>query len=66
MKNISYASLQKKYSGKLVAVSEKDGRVVAAGKTSQQIEDVLKNKGIDPSSCVFLGPIEKYKQISVY
>lgn len=66
MKNISYTTLQKKFSGKLVAVSEDKKKVVASGKTSQELEKILRGKGIDPATCLFLGPIEQYKQISVY
>lgn len=66
MKNISYTALQRKYPGKVVAVSEKIGKVVASGKTAQELEKMLKKKRIDPTSCVFLGPIEQYKQVSVY
>lgn len=66
MKNTFYITLQRKYPGKLVAVLEKQGKVVASGKTTQELEKALKKKGIDPAGCVFLGPIEQYKQISVY
>lgn len=66
MKNVSYTSLQMKYPGQLVALLEKEGQVVAAGKTTRQIERVLREKGIDPSECVFLGPLVKYGQVSVY
>lgn len=66
MKNISYTTLQKKYPGKLVALLEKKGDVVASGKNTQELEKALKKKGVDPRSCLFLGPIERYKQISVY
>ena len=63
MKNTSYTTLQKKYAGKLVAFNEKQGKVVASGNTVQEIEKILKKKGIDPATCTFLGPIEQYKQI---
>lgn len=66
MKNISYVTLQKKYPGKLVAISKKDGKVMAVGFSSQQLENALKEKSVDPTKCLFLGPIERYKQISVY
>lgn len=66
MKNISYTTLQRKYPGKLVAVLGRGEKVVASGKTTQEIEKLLKKKGIDPTVCVFLGPIERYKQISAY
>lgn len=66
MKNVSYTTLQKKYPGKMVALLEKKGKVVAAGKTAEQLEKTLKMKGIDPETCLFLGPIEKYNQISAY
>lgn len=65
-KTISYITLQKKYPGKLVAISEKKGNVVAVAKNSQQLEKTLENKGVDPRSCLFLGPIEQYNQISAY
>jgi len=66
MKNTSYITLQRKYAGKLVAVLEKQGKVVAFGKTAEELEKILKKKGINPAGCIFLGPIEQYKQISVY
>lgn len=66
MKNVSYTTLQRKYPGKLVALSEKRGEVVASGKNTQELEKALKEKGVDPRACLFLGPIERYKQISVY
>ena len=66
MKNVSYVTLQKKYPGKIVAFIENQGKVVASGKTTEQLEKTLKVKGIDPTTCIFFGPIEKYKQISVY
>lgn len=66
MKNTSYTTLQRKYPGQLVAVLEKEGNVVASAKTARELEKVLKKKGVDPITCYFLGPIERYKQISVY
>lgn len=66
MKNTSYTTLQKKYPGKLVVINERQGKVVASGDTVQDLEKILKKKGIDPTTCTFLGPIEQYKQISVY
>lgn len=66
MTNVSYTSLQKKYPGKMVAILESVGKVVASGKTAQEVENTLQKKGVDPRKCVFLGPIEEYKQISVY
>lgn len=66
MKNTSYITLQRRYPGKLVAILEKQGKVVASGKSAQEIEIILKKKNIDPTACVFLGPIEQYNQISAY
>lgn len=66
MKNISYTTLQKKFSGKVVAISEKEEKVLASGRTSEELEKILKKKRVDPTTCIFLGPIEQYKQISVY
>ena len=66
MKNTSYTNLQKKYPGKLVAVLEKQEKVVASGETVKELEEKLKEKNINPADCVFMGPIEQYKQISVY
>ena len=66
MKNVSYTNLQKKYPGKLVAILEDVGKVVASGKTVQEIEKQLKKKSVDPERCLFLGPIERYNQISAY
>jgi len=66
MKNTSYTTLQKKYAGKLVALLEKQERVVAFGDTVKELEEQLRKKNINPKNCVFLGPIEQYKQISVY
>lgn len=66
MKNTSYINLQKKYPGKLVAILESEGKVAASGKTVQEVEKQLKKKNIDPEKCLFLGPIERYNQISAY
>lgn len=66
MKNVSYTSIQKKYPGKLIAILESIGQVVASGKNAQEVEKQLKIKAVDPRKCLFLGPIEKYNQISAY
>ncbi len=66
MKNLSYITLQKKYPGKLVAISQKEEKVIASALNTKQLEETLKKKNVDPASCLFLGPIERYKQISVY
>lgn len=66
MKNVSYTTLQQKYPGKLVAMLEKEGKVVAFGKTAKELEETLNRKNVDPKLCIFLGPIEQYKQISAY
>lgn len=46
MKNISYTTLQKKYPGKLVAINERQGEVVASGDTVQDLEKILKKKAL--------------------
>lgn len=66
MRNVSYTSLQKRYPGKLVAILEDVGKVVASGKNAQEVEKQLRIKNVDPKKCLFLGPIEKYNQISAY
>ncbi len=66
MQNISYTSLQKKYPGKLVAILEGVGKIVASGKNAQEVEKQLRMKNVDPKKCLFLGPIDKYNQISAY
>lgn len=66
MKNTSYTTLQKKYAGKLVAILESRGKVVAIGKTAQEVERQLKKKNVDPKECFFLGPVERFNQISAY
>lgn len=66
IRNVTYTNLQKKYPGKLVAILEPEGKIVAAGKTTEDVEKTLKKKGVDPRQCLFLGPVERYNQISVY
>lgn len=66
MMNISYTHLQKKYPGKLIAILEPAGKVVAAGKNAQDVEKTLQKRGVDPKKCLFLGPVKQYNQISVY
>lgn len=66
MKNNSYTTIQKKYPGKLVAISESEGKVVAFGKTTKEVERQLKEKKLNPKNYLFLGPVERYNQISVY
>lgn len=66
MLSISYTSLQKKYPGKMVAILEELGKVVASGKNVQEVEKQLKIKKVNPEKCLFLGPIERYNQLSAY
>ena len=66
IQHIAYSALQKKYAGQLVALSESGKSVVAASDDVQSLEKKLQQKGIDPETCLILGPIEAYKQISVY
>jgi len=66
MKQISYTTLQKKYPGKIVAIDEKTGRVIAFGDTALDVDQRVKKKGKSPEKVVFLGPIEKPGTINVY
>lgn len=66
MKQISYTALQKKYPGKIVAVDEKTGKVVAFGNTALAVDKKVKKKGILSEKVVLLGPIEKPGTINVY
>lgn len=58
--------LQKKYAGKLVALSEKEDKVISAGKSFNEIFLKIKNMGLNPKDCVFVGPVGKMGAINVY
>ena len=66
MKKISYIQLQKKYAGKLVALSGKEDRVISVGKSFNEIFLKIKNMGLNPKDCVFVGPVGKMGAINVY
>lgn len=66
MKKISYAQLQKKYSGKLVVLNKIQSRVVAAGKGIDDVYKKMKKKNLKPSDTVLFGPIQKAGAINVF
>lgn len=63
---ISYINLQKKYPGKIIALSKKEDKVLAAGKDVVEVEKELLEKGFLPEQVIFWGPIEEYGRTSVY
>lgn len=66
MKKISYLSLQKKYTGKIVALDKRESQIVAVGIKFPDIVKKLKAKSLDPKECIFVGPIQKAGTINVY
>lgn len=66
MKKISYAQLQKKYSGKLVALNKVENRVVAAGKRIEEVYKKIQQKNLKPGDTVLFGPIQKAGAINVF
>jgi len=65
MKKVSFVQLQKKYSGKIVALSKSEDKVIAASKNILSLFSMLKKKGYDKKNIVFVGPLEKYGTIRV-
>lgn len=63
---VSYVNLQKKYPGQVVALNQRESKVLAAGKDVVEIEKKLQKKGFSPEEVIFLGPIEQYGRICVY
>lgn len=66
MRKISYLYLQKKFSGKIVALDKKEKEVIAAGKKFPELFQKLEIKGLKPKNLVFVGPIQKAGTINVY
>lgn len=66
VKKISYLQLQKRYEGKLVALSSKEDRVVGVGRTFKEIFSKIKSLGLNPKDCVYVGPVGKMGAINVY
>lgn len=65
-KKNSFSSLQKKYSGRLIALSKKDNKVVASAFDSEKLLEKLKKKKITLDKIVFSGPIPKLSRTYVY
>lgn len=66
MRKISYLQLQKKFSGKIVALDKKEKEVIAAGKKFSELFKKIEMKGFKPKNLVFVGPIQKAGTINVY
>lgn len=66
MKKISYLQLQKKYSGKVVALDKKESQVIAVGKKFPSLFKKLESKGFSPQDSIFVGPIQKAGTTNVY
>ncbi len=65
-KPVSYATLQKKYAGKIVALTEGRGKVVAAARDFKALFKKIAKTKHKEEDLVYSGPIERYGQISVY
>lgn len=63
---IPYLTLQKRYPGQIVALSQKEDVVLASGQDVIEVEEKLEKKGLKPEKAIFLGPIEEYGRICVY
>lgn len=66
MKKISYAQLQEQYPQRIVALDQKEERVLAVGKDFEDLFQQLKKKSVDPKDSVFIGPIQQKGTINVY
>lgn len=66
MKKIQYHDLQEKYAGKLVAMDQKETKVLAIGKRIEEILKKLQSKKLDKTDFVISGPIQKVGSINVY
>lgn len=66
MKKISYAELQKKHSGQLVALNKVQSRVVAFGRKIDDVFKKLQKQNLKPADTVIVGPIQKAGTINVY
>lgn len=65
-KPISYITLQKKYAGKIVALTKRRGKVVAAARDFKTLFKKIEKTKHKEEELVYSGPIEKYKTVSVY
>jgi len=65
-KPVSYTTLQKKYAGKIVALTEAEDKVVAAARDFKSLFKKIAKTGHKEEDLVYIGPVEKYGQISVY
>ena len=65
-KPISYTTLQKKYAGKIIALTEGRDRVVAAARDFKTLFKKIAQTKYREEDLIYSGPIERYGQISVY
>jgi len=65
-KPISYTALQKKYAGQIVALTEREDKVVAAARDFVSLFKKIAKTRYKEEDLVYIGPVEKYGQISVY
>ena len=63
---VSYTTLQKKYAGKIVALTDKEDKVVAAARKFDTLFKKIAKTKYDEKDSVYIGPVEKYGQVSVY
>lgn len=66
MKRVSYFSLQKKYSGQLVALNKVQSKVVAFGKKIDDVFKKLQKQNLKPADTILMGPIQKAGTVNVY
>jgi len=65
-KPVSYTTLQKKYAGKIVALTEGRGKIVAAARDFKTLFEKIAKTKHKEEDLVYSGPIEKYGRVSVY
>lgn len=65
-KPVSYTTLQKKYAGKIVALTEGRGKIVAAARDFKTLFKKIKKTKFREEDLVYEGPIDPYKSIRVY
>lgn len=65
MAKVSYASLQKKYYGKMVALTKDEDKIIAASKDITTLFKKIEKSGYAKEDCVFVGPVERQGTVSI-
>lgn len=66
MKKIQYTDLQKEYAGKAVILNKAQTKILAAGMRGKDLMKQLKDKGLEKTHYVIMGPISKPGVVNIY